>query len=187
MGLDFSEDACLDNVRALARNAGRLGRVSKSIWNRPPTRISACIVERVAGDYRMRTGGDQAYLFRSASDIERMNRLKIPVRLCESLSTNLCAAFPSKQDVDRNYVKLMKELLDAGTDPAIATHDRVFNLKPAATCAASAASVGKVRFQMLYGIRRDLQRAGRGWIRGPRLRAVRNGVVSYFMRRLAEQ
>jgi proline dehydrogenase len=190
MGLDFSEDACLDNVRALARKAGEAGtRLEIDMESTAYTDRTLHIVERVAGDCGCVRAVIQAYLFRSASDIERMNRLKIPVRLCKgAYHEPHTAAFPSKQDVDRNYVKLMKELLDAGTDPAIATHDPRIQSEARRYVRERGIGPEKFEFQMLYGIRRDLQRALVA--DGYRVRVyVPYGTAwyPYFMRRLAER
>ena len=66
----------------------------------------------------------QAYLHRSAGDIERLNAAAVPVRLVKGAYREPpSAAFPRKQDVDANYIALMKNLLDHGVYPAIATHD----------------------------------------------------------------
>ncbi len=190
MGLDFSEDACLDNVRALARKAGEAGtRLEIDMESTAYTDRTLHIVERVAGDCGCVRAVIQAYLFRSASDIERMNRLKIPVRLCKgAYHEPHTAAFPSKKDVDRNYVKLMQELLNAGTDPAVATHDPRIQSEARRYVRERGIGPERFEFQMLYGIRRDLQR---GLVAdGYRVRVyVPYGTAwyPYFMRRLAER
>jgi proline dehydrogenase len=190
MGLDFSEDACLDNVRALARKAGEAGtRLEIDMESTAYTDRTLHIVERVAGDCGCVRAVIQAYLFRSAADIERMNRLKIPVRLCKgAYNEPHAAAFPHKKDVDWNYVKLMRELLDQGTDPAVATHDPRIQSEARRYVRERGIGPEKFEFQMLYGIRRDLQR---GLVAdGYRVRLyVPYGTAwyPYFMRRLAER
>jgi proline dehydrogenase len=131
----------------------------------------------------------QAYLFRSAYDIERMNRLRIPVRLCKGAYLEPdSAAFASKKDVDLNYVKLMRTLLDEGADPAVATHDPRIQAEARRYVRERGIGPERFEFQMLYGIRRDLQRALVA--DGFRVRLyVPYGTAwyPYFMRRLAER
>jgi proline dehydrogenase len=190
MGLDFSEDACLDNVRALARKADEAGtRLEIDMESTAYTDRTLHIVERVAGDCGCVRAVIQAYLFRSESDIERMNRLRIPVRLCKgAYHEPHSAAFPRKKDVDRNYVKLMHTLLDEGTEPAVATHDQRIQAEARRYVRERGIGPERFEFQMLYGIRRDLQRglAADGY----RVRVyVPYGTAwyPYFMRRLAER
>ncbi len=190
MGMDISEDACLDNVRALARKAGEAGtRLEIDMESTAYTDRTLRIVERVAGDCGCVRAVIQAYLFRSAADIERMNRLRIPVRLCKgAYHEPHTAAFPRKKDVDRNYVELMHTLLDEGIDPAVATHDQRIQAEARRYVRERGIGPERFEFQMLYGIRRDLQR---GLVAdGYRVRVyVPYGTAwyPYFMRRLAER
>ena len=127
----------------------------------------------------------QAYLFRTAADIHRLNERRIPVRLCKGAYNEPAElAMKDMADVNANYKKMATLLLERGTYPAFATQDpemikHVLSHRP-----------GKAdfEFQMLYGIRRDLQDqlAADGW----RLRLyVPYGEAwyPYFMRRLAER
>ena len=131
----------------------------------------------------------QSYLYRSEKDIEAINAMGARVRLCKGAYREPKeVAFPAKRDVDANYVRLAKALFEAGTYPAIATHDE--RMIDAARRLAEEA--GRTRedfeFQMLFGIRRDLQ-----------VRLVQEGYTMrvytaygkmwapYFMRRLAER
>ncbi|HEY1338445.1 MAG TPA: proline dehydrogenase family protein, partial [Bryobacteraceae bacterium] len=131
----------------------------------------------------------QAYLFRSAADIDRLNRLRIPVRLCKGAYLEpQSAAFARKIDVDRNYLALMKTLLDHGVDPALATHDERIQGEALRYARERGLGKDKFEFQMLYGIRRDLQR--RLVDQGYRVRLyVPYGTAwyPYLMRRLAER
>ena len=100
----------------------------------------------------------QSYLRRSAGDIEQLNADKVRVRLCKgAYKEPATVAFPDKADVDANYVKLMQMLLREGNYPGIATHDE----KMIQATRDYAQKIGKspkdFEFQMLYGIRRDLQ------------------------------
>ena len=115
-GLDLIEDACLENVRQLAaqakasRNAGR-DRHGIDGLHRSHLRRGREIAR--SSDALARV--IQAYLMRSAADIERLNQLAIPVRLCKgAYDEPPTVAFAEKREVDRNYVTLMKTLLDHG-------------------------------------------------------------------------
>ena len=131
----------------------------------------------------------QSYLRRSEADVERMIALGIRVRLVKgAYAEPPSVAFPRKQDVDLNFQRLAERLLRRGTYPAIATHDE--RLIDAAKDAAAAGGIAPDRFefQMLYGIRRDLQARLRR--EGYRVRVyVPFGEewYPYFMRRLAER
>ena len=190
MGLDFSEQACLENVRALARKAGECGtRLEIDMESTAYTDRTLRVVEQVGGECGCVRAVIQAYLFRSAADIDRLNRLSIPVRLCKgAYHEPHSAAFARKKDVDRNYVKLMKVLLDQGSYPAIATHDEDIQNEAQRYRRERGIPADRFEFQMLYGIRRDLQRRLVG--EGYRVRVyVPYGTewYPYFMRRLAER
>jgi proline dehydrogenase len=152
------------------------------------------VVEKVNGERVNEEIGDvrcviQAYLKRSAADIDRMNRLAIPVRLCKgAYDEPASVAFAEKREVDRNYLELMKKLLDQGNYPAIATHDETIIGDAFRYARERKIASDKFEFQMLYGIRHDLQR--RIVDLGYRLRLyVPYGTAwyPYFMRRLAER
>jgi proline dehydrogenase len=131
----------------------------------------------------------QAYLFRSEADIRMLSERKVPVRLCKGAYREPpSVAFPHKSDVDRNYVKLMKLLLDQGTYPAIASHDENIIREALRHVREQKLSPDRFEFQMLYGIRRDLQR--QLVAQGFRLRLYvpyGDAWYPYFMRRLAER
>jgi len=98
------------------------------------------------------------------------------------------AAFPQKADVDRNYIDLMKLLLDQGEYPAIATHDERMIQQTKAYATERGISKDRFEFQMIYGIRRDLQR--QMVAEGYRLRLYvpfGKAWYPYLMRRLAER
>lgn len=190
MGLDLSPAACVENVSALAQQAARFQtRVEIDMESTAYTDRILRVVERVSRDSGSVRAVIQAYLYRSAGDIERLNQLGVPVRLCKgAYKEPHNEAFAHKKDVDANYLKLLKLLLDRGVDPAIATHDP--NMQSATLAYARERGLGpeKFEFQMLYGIRRDLQQALAA--AGYRLRLyVPYGTewYPYFMRRLAER
>jgi proline dehydrogenase len=131
----------------------------------------------------------QAALYRSEDDVRRMNELGARVRLVKGAYKEPGSiAFQKKKDVDAAFVRLMRRLLTDGVQPAIATHDPVMI---AATCAAAreqACPPGFFEFQMLFGVRRDLQTSLRA--QGLPLRVYvpfGREWFPYFMRRLAER
>jgi proline dehydrogenase len=131
----------------------------------------------------------QAYLYRSAADIDRLNKAQVPVRLVKGAYREPpSAAFPRKHDVDENYIKLMHTLLDHGVYPALATHDERIIREAKEYVEGRSIRRDSFEFQMLYGIRRDLQQQLIS--QGYRLRLyVPYGTewYPYFMRRLAER
>jgi proline dehydrogenase len=189
-GLDLSREACLGNVRRLEAQAKvAASRVEIDME-------SSAYTERTL-DMAIQAGQEcgcvrvcvQAYLHRSAADIERLNAAAVPVRLVKGAYREPSSlAFPRKQDVDANYIGLMKDLLDYGVYPAIATHDEKIIQEAIAYVLGRGIRQDSFEFQMLYGIRRDLQRKLIDG--GYRLRLyVPYGTewYPYFMRRLAER
>jgi len=130
----------------------------------------------------------QSYLRRSAADIERLVAAGAKVRLCKGAYLEPpTVAFPSKRGIDASYVRLTQRLLQSGQYHGIATHDAV--IIEQVRRFATEQGIGKERFefQMLFGIRRDLQQALRAEGYGVRV-YVPFGThwYPYFMRRLAE-
>jgi proline dehydrogenase len=190
LGLDLDAERCFDNVRQLAVKAkAASGRVEIDMESSAYTDRTLQIAERAAAEFDCMRCVIQAYLFRSAADIDRMNRLAVPVRLCKgAYDEPHTVAFGEKRDVDRNYLALMKTLLEKGNYPAIATHDERIIGEAFRYVRERRIGPEKFEFQMLYGIRRDLQR--RIVDLGYRLRLyVPYGTAwyPYFMRRLAER
>lgn len=131
----------------------------------------------------------QAYLYRSQADIEQLLADGIRVRLCKGAYNEPSeVAFPHKPDVDSNFFKLAKMLVDSPIYHALATHDEALIDKMKAYAAEAAIDPSHFEFQMLYGVRRDLQRKLVG--QGYKVRVyVPFGTewYPYFMRRLAER
>jgi proline dehydrogenase len=189
-GIDLSLDACRRNVEQLVRRAAEIGGFVRIDME------SSEYVDRtlaLVADLHARHGAVgtviQGYLYRSREDVEKLCELRTRVRLCKGAYLEPpSVAFPKKPEVDRNYAELASLLLDRGTYPAIATHDE----KMIAAVKAHAASRNLARdafeFQMLYGIRRDLQR--KLVAEGYRLRLYvpfGKAWYPYYMRRLAER
>jgi proline dehydrogenase len=190
LGLDFSEQACLANIECLVARAKSIGRMVEIDME------SSAYVDRtltLVSDLHARYGSVraviQAYLYRSESDIQNLCRLSIPIRLCKgAYRESSDVAFPRKKDVDANYVRLMLELFDRGTFPAIASHDEHILNRALAYIQERNIAADRFEFQMLYGIGRELQR--RLVEAGYRLRLYvpyGNAWYPYFMRRLAER
>jgi proline dehydrogenase len=190
LGLDFSETACRANVEQLVQRAKAIG-TSVEI----DMELSGYVDRTLAlvSDLHARFGSVraviQAYLYRSESDIEDLCRQSIPVRLCKGAYKEPSdVAFPQKLEVDRNYVRLMTKLLECGTYPAIASHDERIISQAVQYVKERNITPDRFEFQMLYGIRRDLQR--RLVADGYRLRLYvpyGDAWYPYFMRRLAER
>jgi proline dehydrogenase len=190
-GLDFSEEGCRENVTALAARAREMkSRVEVDMESSEYTdrtlRTVHEIQDRYPGCVRAVI---QAYLYRSEADIGRLSAARIPVRLCKgAYREGPEVAFPKKSDVDANYIKLAKLLLEQGTYPAVASHDETIVRETLRYCTERKIAPDRFEFQMLYGIRRDLQREIVQ--KGYRLRLYvpyGDAWYPYFMRRLAER
>lgn len=159
------------------------------------TEATIAITERLAAQYPGCVGTVlQAYLYRTAEDTERLLAQGIRIRLCKgAYKEGPVVAFPTKAEVDANYVRLMKRMVTfskegKGVFCGIATHDEMIIEELLAFVRTSKVPQTAFEFQMLYGIRRDLQRqlAEDGFgVRvyipfGPEW-------YPYFMRRLAER
>jgi proline dehydrogenase len=190
-GLDFSDEACMNNVIALVEQARLMGSrveidMESSEYTDRTLQIVTSLHHRFGGFVRAVI---QAYLYRSEDDIRALNGQGIPIRLCKGAYREPGeVAFPLKADVDSNYVKLMKLLLDEGTNPAIASHDESIVTQALQHVREQKIAADRFEFQMLYGIRRDLQR--RLTADGYRLRLYvpyGDAWYPYFMRRLEER
>lgn len=193
MGLDVDEKLAREIVSKLVAHAARLESfVRIDMEGSPYTEKTIEVVrelhqrERHAG----RVGAViQSYLYRSEGDVEKLCAKHIRIRLCKGAYKEPPEiAFQKKADVDANFVKLMRILLRSGTYHGIATHDP--KMIDATIAFAQREKIGAeaFEFQMLYGIRRDLQQQliREGW----RMRVyIPFGTewYPYMMRRLAER
>lgn len=189
-GLDLSEGACRENVTAVASQAYSLGaRVEIDMESSAYTDRTLALTRALHYQFGNVRAVLQAYLYRSRRDVESLSAEGIPVRLCKGAYREPPeVAFPRKRDVDRNYLELARLLLDTGVDPAFATHDARLLSHVIAESRQRRIAKHLFEVQMLYGIRRNLQR---DLVKeGFRLRLyVPYGVAwyPYFMRRLAER
>jgi len=191
LGLDIDRATTVDNLRRIldaATPGGFFVRIDME--NSPYTDQTLDTFETLWNiGYRNVGVVIQSYLRRSEKDIHRMNALGARVRLVKGAYREPReAAFQQKADVDAAFVRLLHILLEAGTYPAIATHDPAM-IEATRKCAdANGIGKDKFEFQMLYGIRRDLQASLSA--EGYRFRVYipfGKEWFPYFMRRLGER
>ena len=192
MGLDLDPALCIENMgRILARGRDLGMFVRIDMESSAHTQRTLELFEREL----LPAHGDrvgivlQSYLRRTAGDVDRLIGARARVRLCKGAYDEPAAvAFPAKADVDRNYAELMERLLERGNHPAIATHDPALIARARRFVAARGIGPDRFEFQMLYGVRRELQEELQR--AGFRVRVyVPFGThwYPYFMRRLAER
>jgi proline dehydrogenase len=192
MGLDIAEELCVANMTAILEKAAalhgfvRLDMESSDYTQRTLDFFRTRLFDRFGAHCGVVI---QSMLRRSEQDVEDMIALKARVRLCKGAYLEPpTIAFPDKADVDRNYVRLMERLLAAGNYPGIATHDEAIITHARDFVRRQGVGTDRFEFQMLYGVRRDLQESLRQ--AGFRLRVyIPFGTqwYPYLMRRLAER
>ncbi len=192
MGLDISEELCvaiMHKILQRAREYGSFVRIDMES-SEYTQRTLDLFEQRLYPAYRENVGLVlQSYLYRTFPDVQRANLLKARVRICKgAYKEPETVAYPDKKDVDANYVKCMHELMLKGNYPGIATHDEAILRDAKAFAKSNDIAPSRYEFQMLYGVRRDLQdRLVRD---GYRMRVyVPFGTqwYPYLMRRLAER
>ncbi len=191
-GLGIDPELTYTNARKTVADAAERGNfVRVDMEGSDVTDITLNIFRRLRAEFSRDTVGIviQSYLRRSENDIRELLKIPARIRLCKgAYNEGADVAFPDKQDVDDNYIKLMRVLLSSGTYHGIATHDE--RMIEATVAHIQKEGIGKdaFEFQMLYGVRRDLQEQlardgynmrvyvpyGKTW-------------YPYFMRRLAER
>jgi proline dehydrogenase len=191
LGLDVDKASAVDNLRKILERTEPTGFfVRIDMENSPYTDVTLEIFETLwRHGYRQMGIVLQSALRRSEQDLERMNALGARVRLVKgAYKEPKAVAYQKKSEVDAAYVRMMKTLLLEGHYPAIATHDRPMIAIAQQFAREHTIPPDRFEFQMLYGIRRDLQTAlvrdgyrvrvyipyGREWF-------------PYFMRRLGER
>jgi len=191
LGLDVDRATCVDNLRRILDPAVEHGFfVRIDMESSAYTDVTLQVFETIWGQGYTNIGLVlQSYLMRTPADMQRAIALGARIRLVKgAYKEPKTVAFQQKADVDAAYVRLMQVLLDTGTYPAIATHDPVMIAATKAYAAEKGYAKDRFEFQMLYGIRRDLQTALVG--EGYRMRIyVPFGQqwFPYFMRRLGER
>jgi len=189
-GLDLSWEQCLANVDRLVRRAAGIGSfVRVDMESSRYTDRTLDLVHTLHARFGAVGVVIQCYLYRSQADIEKLCAAKIRVRLCKGAYLEPAAvAFPRKSDVDKSYLELTRYLLTNGVYPALATHDEAVIRQTCQFVIEGKIPRDGFEFQMLYGIRRDLQR--RLVAEGYRLRLYvpfGKAWYPYYMRRLAER
>ena len=187
MGLDISRGLCRENLLRILDKARAMAQfVRLDMESSQHTEDTLSVFEEVWAEGHTNCGIVlQAYLHRTERDVERAIELGCRVRLCKGAYAEPAAvAFADKHDTDANYLKLARRLLDAGHFPGLATHD----LRIIREIESWQPDPAAFEFQMLYGVRPELQRrlVADGW----GLRAYvpfGSDWYAYFMRRLAER
>lgn len=193
VGFDIDQQMCRDLVCGLVRHAADLKNfVRIDMEGSPYTQATLDLVKQLHGATQPADAVGvvvQAYLYRSEKDVQDLCAQGIRIRLCKgAYDEPHDIAFPKKHDVDANYVKLAKMLLTSGIYHGIATHDERIIEELISFAGKERVAPDSFEFQMLYGIRRDLQQqlVREGW----RMRVyIPYGTewYPYFMRRLAER
>ena len=191
-GLGLDPELAYKNARRVVDDAHRRGNfVRVDMEDSAVTQATIDIFKRLRNEFGVDVVGIvlQSYLRRTLADAQQLVKLPARVRICKGAYNEPPeVAFPDKKDVDDNYVRVMQVLLSSGIYHGVATHDP--KMIDATIKFATREGIGKDKFefQMLYGIRRDLQRQlardgynvrvyvpyGKHW-------------YPYFMRRLAER
>jgi len=191
LGLDVDRATAVDNMRRILEPADRHGFFIRiDMENSPYTDRTIQVLETLWQQGHRNLGTViQSCLIRSPRDIQHLNEMGVRVRLVKgAYQEPKTVAFQEKAQVDAAFIELMRELMDHGHFPAIATHDVAMIEETKRYAAKQGYAKDRFEFQMLYGIRRDLQAAlveegygvrvyvpfGRQWF-------------PYFMRRLGER
>lgn len=191
LGLDVDRATAVDNMRRILEPADANGFfVRIDMENSPHTEATLDVVDTLWRQGHRQIGTViQSYLKRSAEDIHHLNTHQVRVRLVKgAYKEPKAVAYQKKSEVDGAFVDLMQMLLDEGTYPAIATHDPAMIEATKKYVASKGYAKERFEFQMLYGIRRDLQTSLVN--EGYRMRIyVPFGKqwYPYFMRRLGER
>lgn len=190
LGLDIDEQFCLENTRHIVEAAARHHNfVRIDMEDSPKTDATLRIFRQLRSEFEGVGIVIQAYLYRSERDIEELLKEGVRIRLCKGAYQEPAeVAFPEKEAVDANFIRLMQMLLKSGIYHGIATHDEKMIAATKEFAASAGIAKDAFEFQMLYGVRRDLLLKLRQ--EGYNARAyVPYGEYwyPYFMRRLAER
>jgi proline dehydrogenase len=192
MGLDIDEALCIANMRAIIGKAKEYGSFVRIDMEQ--STYTAKTLQLFTDVFYPEFGNAvgvvlQSYLRRTAGDVDAMIALGARVRLCKGAYKEPdSVAFPDKRDVDANFIACMDRLLEHGNYPGIATHDEQIIAHAKEFTRTKAIPAARYEFQMLYGVRRDLQSGLRR--EGYNMRVyVPFGThwYPYLMRRLAER
>ncbi len=161
MGLDIDEDLCFRNMTQILERAAahggfvRLDMESSAHTQRTLDFFSHRIHPKFPGTCGVVI---QSCLRRSDADIQRLIDMRARVRLCKGAYLEpATVAYPEKSDVDKAYIRLMERLLEHGNYPGLATHDEAIIAHARKFTKRNGIAPDRYEFQMLYGVRRDLQ------------------------------
>jgi proline dehydrogenase len=191
-GLELAPELAYKNARAVVVDAAQRGNfVRVDMESSSVTQVTIDIFKRLRSEFGLNDVGIvlQSYLRRTYADAQDLIKMPARIRICKgAYNEPPDVAFPDKRDTDKNYVRVMQLLLSSGVYHGIATHDP--RMIEATVEFVRREGIGKqaFEFQMLYGVRRDLQHQladdgynmrvyvpyGKHW-------------YPYFMRRLAER
>jgi proline dehydrogenase len=191
-GLEIDPDLAYRNARRVVEDAARRGNfVRIDMEGSNVTQATIDVFKRLRAEFGLNDVGIvlQSYLYRTMDDARELVKIPARIRLCKGAYNEPPeVAYPNKKDVDDNYVRVMQLLLSSGIYHGIATHDPKMIDATVDFAKREGGSKETFEFQMLYGIRRDLQaQLARG---GYGMRVyVPYGKhwYPYFMRRLAER
>jgi proline dehydrogenase len=190
LGLDLGVGFCHQNLMTIVRHAAGQGNfIRVDMEDSSYTQRTLDIVTKAHAECDNVGTVVQSCLYRSEEDVKRLIGEGIGIRLCKgAYLESATVAFKKKRDNDANYLKLMKLIVPTGLRHGIATHDEAIISATRKFAAEQKIPNSRIEFQMLFGIRRDLQRqlAGEGY--GMRV-YLPYGTrwYPYFMRRLAER
>jgi proline dehydrogenase len=191
LGIDVDRATSIDNLRRILDAAGAAGFFVRVDMERSTYTAATFDAFETVWNIGYRNAGIaiQAYLRRSAADVARMNSLGASVRLVKgAYHEPREVAFQQKADVDASFKTLTHALLEHGTNPAIATHDPDMIAETIRFAGERHIAKDRYEFEMLYGVRRDLQTSLVA--QGHRVRVYLpfgTQWFPYFMRRLGER
>jgi proline dehydrogenase len=190
MGLDLRRELAVEEATRVAARGKEVGAmVGVDMESNAYVDRTLDIVEALKGSYDNVGVCLQAYLYRTRDDLDRLNRAGVPVRLVKGAYQEPAeVAYPQKASVDGAFARLLDTLVRANPYPMVATHDPALVRLTKTLVAKHRRDRDSFEFQMLYGVRRDLQE--QVVAEGYRLRVyVPYGTqwFPYFMRRLAER
>ncbi|HXM48438.1 MAG TPA: proline dehydrogenase family protein [Pyrinomonadaceae bacterium] len=191
-GLEIDPDLAYRNARRIVEDAARRGNfVRVDMEGSNVTQATIDVFKRLRAEFGLNDVGIviQSYLYRTMDDARDLLKIPARIRLCKgAYNEPREVAYPAKKDVDDNYVRVMQVVLASGVYHGIATHDP--KMIDATIEFAQHEGIGKeaFEFQMLYGIRRDLQtQLARDGYRVRVYVPYGKHWYPYFMRRLAER
>ena len=190
LGLDFAPELCRELAeRVVQEAAARNNFVEVDMEGSDTTEATVALFEAIRRRHENVGLAVQSYLYRTEKDLTRLQPLRPKIRLVKGAYREPASvAFPEKRRVDENYRKLLRQLFSNGFTPAVATHDDTMIELAKQIVGEQGALPPGWEFQMILGVRRDLQE--QLVAQGFRLRVyIPFGTewLSYFMRRLAER